>query len=554
MMTRQLLLLVAAVLLTAGPLRAADKAVPPEPPGLKPGRVDLTVDTEKSVGICHRFWTVNVFTSQHQFAQERCGFLLKRDKPFMKYANCVRMLGGREDKRNAWYRGVDAQGRVKTDFADLVRYLKALLNMGYTPRLVLDNVPTAMSTIEQMNKYGNTNPPDDWGLWRQYITALMKALVDAFGLDRVATWRIRVGTEPDLNPSHWVGTKEQYLAHYDHTVAAVTSVLPEAIIGPGNILNPANAKTRKRPGCYWGLDIIDHCAKGTNHVTGKTGTRMRHFSISFYGGVGKPLTLEASLRKARERLDRYPPYRELALEVQEFGILHDEHRRRLWGNDITEWGASWYAAVAGIVYRNGVAEVYEWSQSTGGLPHPRTHVTRMLEMMADGKRLDVTASGKAAGRAGAIACEKGGKVYVLLYSHHPLRAPKGGNTLALTIRGARIAKGPTWSLNEWTIDRDHGVWAHRMYRDCAEAGLKPLPKSPLYGGQPYRRFGEAWRGLFARNRAAYAKLAVFPQTAKDKPVPSRDGSIALTFDMPGHGVRLVELSATGDVKKDGHAK
>jgi xylan 1,4-beta-xylosidase len=521
-----------ALLITMA-LLAAEKDVLSKPQDLKPGRLELTVDTGKPIGTCHRFWTVNVFTSQHQFLQEHYGFLLKRDKPFMKYANCVRMLGGREDKRNAWYRGVDEKGRVKTDFTDLIRYLKALIDMGYTPRLVLDNVPTAMSTIEQMNKYGNTNPPDDWNLWRQYITALMKTLVDAFGPERVGTWRIRVGTEPDLFPGHWNGTREQYLKHYDITVDAVTRIVPGADIGPGNILNPLG----HRKDC-WGLDIIDHCAKGTNHVTGKTGTRMRHFSISFYGGVGKPLTLQESLKKARDRLDRYPKYRELTLEVQEFGILHDEHRRRLWGNDITEWGASWYGAVADTVYRNGVAEVYEWSQATAGLPHPRTHVTRMLEMMAGGDRLKVTAKGKATGRAGAIACVKGEKVYVLLYNHHHLRGSRARNTLALTI----LAQRPAWNMNEWTIDRDHGVWAHQLYRDCAETGLKPLPKSPLYGGQPHRRFGEAWRKLFAKNRAAYAKLAVFPQTANGKPVTSRDGVIALTFDMPDHSVRLIELT------------
>jgi len=513
------------------------------------GRLDLTIDTDRTVGVCYRFWTVNVFTSQHQFTGERYGWLMKRDKPYMRGANCVRLLGGRDDKRNNWYKGVDEEGKVKVDFSGLVSALKAIIDLGYTPRLVLDNVPTAMSTITEMHKYGNTNPPDDYGLWRQYITALVETLVREFGLERVKGWRFRVGTEPDLFPNHWNGTREQYFKHYDITVDAVTRILPEADIGPGNILNPEGHWKN-----LWGLDIIDHCAKGTNHVTGKTSTRMRYFAISYYGGVGKAITLEASIAKVRARLNRYPALKDIPLDVQEFGILHDEHRQRLWGNDITEWGASWYAAVSDIVYRNGVAEVYEWSQSTGGLPHPRLHVNRMLERMADGKRLDVAATGKAAGRAGAIACIKGDKVYVLLYNHHPLREAKVGNTLSLEIRGAHIAETPTWNMNEWTIDHDHGVWAYAMYRDCAEACLEPLPKTPIYGGQPYRRFGEKWRSVFAANKARYTKLAALAQTVKGKTVPVRDGAIALEFDMPDHSVKLIELAPRVRVSRVGDSE
>ncbi|MHC4250560.1 MAG: GH39 family glycosyl hydrolase [Planctomycetota bacterium] len=505
----------------------------------RPGRLDLTVDTDRKIGTCHRFWTVNVFTSQHQFIEKSFGFLMKRDKPLMKYANCVRLLGGRSDGRNRWYLGVDDRGNVKTDFSGLVKYLRGIIALGYTPRIVLDNVPTEMSSGKEMNKYGNTNPPADYGLWHQYITALVETLVREFGAARVGAWRYRAGTEPDLFPNHWNGTREQYFKHYDVTVDAVTRIIPEADIGPGNILRPGGHKAK------WGLDIIDHCARGTNHVSGRPGTRMTYFAISFYGSVGQPLNLEESVRPARERLARYPELRGVPLDIHEFGILHDEHRRRLWGNDITEWGASWYAAVASDVYRLGVGEVYEWCQSTAGLPHPRLQVTRMLEMMADGERLDVRSAGRADGRAGAIACMKEGRLYVFAYNHHPERDHRGRATLAVKIRGTQIARAGEWRMNEWRVDRDHGVWAHEMYRDFERAGLKPLPRSPIYGGQPRRRFGEAWRDVLDRNRAKYAKLAELPRTARGVPVTFDEGALSLDLDMPCHSVRLVELAPAG---------
>ena len=69
---------------------------------------------------------------------------------------------------------------------------------------------------------------------------------------------------------------------YDYTVAAVLSVLPNADIGPGNIIDPV--KTRKWKS--WGTEIIDHCANGTNHVTGQIGTRLGFFGSSYYTAVG----------------------------------------------------------------------------------------------------------------------------------------------------------------------------------------------------------------------------------------------------------------------------
>lgn len=514
-------------------------------------KLELTVDTDKTVGICHRFWSVSVFTSQHKFTEAAYRKILQLDKPFMREASCVRLLGGREDGLNNWYKGVDENGKVKTDFTGLVASLKAMVGAGYTPRLVLDNVPTAMSASAggEMHKYGNCNPPDDYDVWRQYITELLKTLICEFGHERVASWRIRVGTEPDLFPNHWNGTKEQYLKHYDITVDAVTKIIPDADIGPGNIINPMHSIQHPSPkaaelegdGRGWGLDIIDHCAAGMNHVTGKRGTRMRHFSISYYDGVGNPSFLEKSIQKTRERLNGYPQFRDIPLEIGEFGILRDEKRKRLWGNDITEWGASWYAAAGDIIYRNGVANAFEWSHSTSRMPHPRLHVMRMFEMMAGGKRLDVQVAGQTEGQTGAVACVNDGKVYLMLYNHHLLRNPKGGNAVYLKIKGSDIANINTWSMNEWTIDHDHGVWAYEMYRDCEAAGLKPIPGSPRYGGQPNRRFGQEWSRLFARNRAKYEKLAEFPQTAVGKSVAVRGGSIAMEFEMPVHSVRLIEL-------------
>ena len=184
---------------------------------------------------------------------------------------------------------MDVNGEVRTDFSGMIAQVRAALDAGYTPWPVLDNVPHSLSDPPEWNFYGNTAPPRDERLWHQYVRAAVQAMVDAFGRRTVGSWWFRVGTEPDCVPEHWTGTREQYFTHYDFTVDAVTSVLPDAQIGPGNILNPAEQEHRVFDKDQWGLDIIDHAACGANACTGRRGTRMTWFSYSWYAFMGTPI-------------------------------------------------------------------------------------------------------------------------------------------------------------------------------------------------------------------------------------------------------------------------
>ena len=519
------------------------RAEPLPLPELSAGSRSVVVHTDQSVGQCYAFWTVSNFTSHHMFAdpQQRPG--IRAQRPKMRQANCVRLLGGRRDGRNRWFLGQGPDGQLRCDFAPMVRYLQGILDGGWTPRIVLDNVPTAMSGDIELHTYGNTHPPKDPWAWHQYVEAAVRTMVRAFGRETVRRWRFRVGTEPDLFPGHWAGTKEDYLRHYDVTVDAVTRVIPDADIGPGNILNPAVGGANVASGRpRWGLDIIDHAATGRNYATGKRGTRLRHFSCSWYGQVGKPIdSFEVAIRRMRERLDRHPQFRGVPVEVAEFGILRDERGRRLMGNEATEWGASWYAAIAERVYALGVAQVHEWAQTTAGIPHPRIHVITMLERMAGGERLAVDVGGEAYAKCGAIACRKGEALLVLLYNHRPFREPKVAEHVSLRLRGSRLRPGSRWRLSEWSVDRDHGVFLYELYRDCEAAGLTPRPDAPIYGGNAPLRFGTGVRKVLHDHRQKYRKLAALPQTRQDEPLAAGRDGIALELDLPGHSVRLLEL-------------
>ena len=405
------------------------------------------------------------------------------------------------------------------------------MDAGYTPRIVLDNVPAEMSGDIKMEEYGNTHPPQDYALWEAFVEQALRAMVASFGEETVAAWRFRVGTEPDLFPGHWAGTPEQYQHHYARTVAAVQRVIPQPDIGPGNILDTKHGK--------WGLDLVDFIA-GEN-------LPMTFFSCSWYGRVGERQGgFEENIRTMRSRLDRYGRFREIPVEVAEFGILQDEYNQRLWSGDATEWGASWYAGIAEKVYRLNVSQIHQWATTTSGLPHPRAHIHTLLDMMTGGQRLAVRIpETDSAAEAGAIAVCREGAVYVLLYNHRPLRTPMVPETVHLNISDPRMRSSGSWQLSEWRVDYDHGVFIHALTEDCHQAGLSPLPDSAMLGGDIRRRWGAEGLAVLKENFARYRKLAALPQTISGQALSVQEGGVAMTIEMPGHSVRLLKLTPPG---------
>jgi xylan 1,4-beta-xylosidase len=527
----------------------------------------IRVQADKALGEAYDFWSVGNFNRPSLLTDSNTPRHLSQECPLVKELNLVYLLGGRYRDENAWFQGVGPDGNIRADFSGMIAQLKACFALGFTPRVVLDNVPYNMSAKPQENVYGNTAPPKDEKVWGAYVRAAIEAMVQAFGRQKVAKWPFRVGTEPDLRPGHWAGTKEQWLAHYDYTVDAVTAVLPEAKIGPGNILNPTPPRDPNRVR-RWGLDIIDHCAEGLNACTGGKGARMDHFSCSWYTRVGgSPRDLDAAIGAIRGRLLRYPQFAALPIEVGEFSVLGDDQGHHIFANDTTEWSASFYAGLADRVYALNVQRVYEWDHATLGVPHPRMHVIEMLSRMAGGRRLEVVspggtslpasaASGPAAIAAasapasapawgevscGAVAVAKDGSLFVLLYNHNAARAPGPAQNVRLEIAGTQFRAGQAWRLSEWSIDANRTVWAYANYADAQAAGLPALPLAGLYEGSPRRFFGRLGPALFQKNIEKYRKLSELPQTRRDEPVTSADGRLTVEVVLPAHSVRFLEF-------------
>lgn len=497
----------------------------------------IIVNTGAVVGQFYNFWSTRPMINQTRFNSS--GFRtgeVENAKAYVKSYNLVRMLGGRNDGLNEYYQGVDGSGNIITDFSGLITSMRNFRLTGLKPRIVLDNVPWDMSLPRVEDTYGNSKPPTDYNLWRQYINAFLTTLVNEFGMNEVKTWRFRVATEPNYTPDHWRGTKEDYFKHYDITVDEVLKVIPDAIIGPGNMLTEGVAT--------FTTELIDHCAIGTNYATGTIGTKMDFFCISYYEKIDQnTVKLPNDIKPYRDKLNSYPQFANIPLNIQEFGMLRDENGKRgVSLNDATELGASWYATIADMAFQYQINEIYEWGQEieASNLPQGKRNVSKMFQMMEGGSRLE--AVDNFSGFAGIIPVVKGDVIYLLVYNHNPSRTSSNKRTIYPKVTGGLVSGGTQWKMNEWTVDKDHGIMMHELYKDLRAAGITEKTNGRIYGNRPSDRFGDGWENVLNTNIAKYESLSTLSKTITDSVIVKQDGNIILKVDLAPHSVKLIQLT------------
>lgn len=483
------------------------------------------------MGEVYNFWNVFPVTVQAPFLDDSKHAGLRHTYRYAKYINCVRLLGGINLEKDDYFRGVDAKGQAICDFTEGIAMLSGIRKCGFTPWIVLDNIPAAMCDKPTKNRYGNTEPPNDFRVWGSYVRQFVQALVDEFGREEVSRWRFRVGTEPDLNPGHWTGTKEQYFAHYDHTVAAVLSVLPDADIGPGNIIDPV----KKRKWQSWGTEIIEHCATGTNHATGRIGTPMRFFASSCYTAVGTTdERFDTLIELLRGKLQEYPQFADTPVEIQEFGILSEGGKWIV--GDGTEFGGSWMAHFTDKIYRLRVRRVYQWWWNTnkgGGIPIPLNHVMDMLEAMVGGNRLkaDVSRSSEA-DHIGCIAVSREGHIDLIAFRHLAVR--DNGRRIPVRV----ILKGDAMADNDWTvtraaiIDGRHPGFMHEQRADMGRARAAAGENA-----NPYAVAIE----VMAANKAKYEQMSTLSEMEPPPLTVDSSGKVRFDLELDGHSVVHLRL-------------
>jgi xylan 1,4-beta-xylosidase len=517
-----------------------------EDPVVDPSVIDLigidtdqivTINTGSSDGLFYNFWSTRPMINQTRFNDFGFRNSLNSIKSYVKSYNLVRMMGGRSDNQNNFYKGVDNAGKIIVNFNELISSLQNFRLTGFKPRIVLDNVPWEMSLPKVDDTYGNSKPPNDYGIWRQYVNAYLQALVDAFGMSEVKTWRFRIATEPNYTPHHWRGTKEEYFKHYDITVDEVLKVIPDAIVGPGNLLTESSV-------AKFSTEIIDHCATGTNYATGSIGTKMDFFALSYYEKLDKKeVRFEDVIKPYRDKLNSYSQFSTIPFDIQEFGILRgDNGVRGLSLSDGTEVGASWYATIAALAYKYNVTEIYDWGQEleSSTLPTGRRSVTEMFLKLEGGNRM--FAQENLSGFSGVIPVSKDGKIYVLVYNHNTTRNSTNAKTIYPKLEGSQISGTEKWKMKEWTIDKDNSILMNELYKDIRSAGVGEKTDGRIYGNRPSDRFEDGWKNVLNSNLSKYENLSKLKLTVEDVLIGKKDGYLALKVDLAPHSVKLIELT------------
>jgi len=148
-----------------------------------------------------------------------------------------------------------------------------LAEIGFMPEALSTHpTPYQNSAVTALDG-GCFYPPTDYTKWGDLITAW--ATHENGRYPNVATsWLWELWNEPDN--SYWHGTFAEYAKLYDYTEAALHGVMPTAQLG-----GPAVASA----GSSYVSQLLQHCATGTNAVTGKTGTRLDLISFHAKGGT-----------------------------------------------------------------------------------------------------------------------------------------------------------------------------------------------------------------------------------------------------------------------------
>jgi xylan 1,4-beta-xylosidase len=167
------------------------------------------------------------------------------------------------------------------DYTLIDGIMDATTRAGAFPLVEIGFMPQALSTqpipYENSDTYsldgGSFYPPRDYDAWARLVSTWATHVKDRYpGAE--SSWQWELWNEPDL--PYWRGTFDEYARLYDYTEAALHGVFPAASLG-----GPAVAS----PGRGFLSQFLEHCATGTNAVTGKAGTRLDMVSFHAKGGV-----------------------------------------------------------------------------------------------------------------------------------------------------------------------------------------------------------------------------------------------------------------------------
>ena len=452
----------------------------------------------------------------------------------------------------------DANGKPIYDWKIVDRIMDTYIQRKMKPLVEIGFMPEALSTKPQPYKHdwapgldygriytGWTYPPKDYAKWGELVHQWVKHSIDRYGRKEVESWYWEVWNEPDIG--YWRGTPEEFRKLYDYAADGLKRALPTAKIGGPHVTGPNGQRTQQLL-----RDFIEHCLRGTNGATGKTGTPLDFIAFhakgaprvvdghvrmgisnqlraidngfkiaaSFPEMKGVPIVIgesdpegcaACSVKTNPENAYRngtmYSSY--TAAQLARTYELADLHKVNLLGS------VTWAFEFEGQPYFAGFRDL-----ATNGLDKPVLNVFRMLGKMS-GSRVKVQSSSAATleeirdkgvrGRPDiyAIAARGARDVSVLVWNYHDDDLPAPASEIELAIDGV---KNGAATITHYRVDGNHSnsyaAWLEMgspqepttdQYRALERSGklatLAPPRKIQINGGRLTERFSLPRQGV-----------------------------------------------------------
>jgi xylan 1,4-beta-xylosidase len=460
----------------------------------------------------------------------------------------------------------DDQGRPRYDWTVLDRIFDTYRDRGVRPYVQIGFMPQALSTHPTPYQHawtpggrasistGWAYPPRDYQKWAELVFQWVRHSVERYGRAEVETWYWEVWNEPNI--MYWRGTPEEYHKIYDHAADAVKRALPTARIG-----GPHVAGATSRGSVKFLRDFIEHCLRGTNHATGKTGSPLDF--VAFHA-KGQPRFVDGHVRtgigaQLREIdggfaiVASYPELKGKPVIIGESdpdgcaacpSSIYPQNGYRngtLYASYTAASFARKYALAEkhGVHFEGAVTWAFEFEGqpyfagfrvlSTNGIALPVLNVFRMFGLMG-GRRLAVESTGElelteirdrgVTGRpdVAALATLRGGKLCILAWHHHDDDVPGPAAEVTVSIVGRPDPDRPAL-IEHFRIDRDHS------------------------------NAFEAWKRMGSPQQPSPDQYAQLERASELGPLASpgwvhpRDGQLTIKFTLPRQAVSLLVIDS-----------
>ncbi len=434
--------------------------------------------------------------------------------------------------------------------------LDTITGVGALPFVEIGFMPQALST--HPTPYQNSSvlaldggcfyPPTDYPKWADLIR--MWAMHANGSYPNVgASWLWELWNEPDSG--YWNGTLADYAMLYDYTESALHEVIPNAALGGPAVLSAGGSFLTQ---------FLQHCATGTNAVTGNIGTRLDLVTFHAKGGVAVTgdhveMDLGNQLRLHRSGFNAvaaFSQFKQTPIYITEadpdgcaacpvsiapadtyrnstaygaYEIAMMKHTIELEGEVGVQLGGllTWAFTFPGTSYFAGYRAL-----ATNGINLPVLSAFKLLGRLA-GARLPVTSSGarplddlltngvRAEPEIDGMATLDGAALQVLVWNYHDDIVTVAATPVHLAIK-VPASFGCSVRVSHLRVDESHGdaytVWVSQG-----------MPASP------------------SAEQVAALQQAMDPSSlVPDGTVAvSAGGSIGVDFDLPRFGVSLVTI-------------